>query len=150
MSPPRPPAWPALNRTRCNWAQRIGIRAATDITGFGLLGHASEMANLGGVGLRFHLDRLPFLAGARDYAEQWLFPAGANRNQDYFGCGVAFAAEIPDELRLLLFTPETSGGLLMPVPPDRLDEMQMLASAAGQPLWVVGEAVEGLGIEVVL
>ncbi len=139
----------ALNRGAMQLGQRVGIRAATDITGFGLLGHASEMANLGEVGLRFHLDRLPFLAGARDYAEQWLFPAGANRNQDYFGCGVAFAAEIPDELRLLLFTPETSGGLLISAPPDRLDEMQTLASAAGQPLWVVGEAVEGLGIEVV-
>ena len=140
----------ALNRGAMQLGQRIGIRAATDITGFGLLGHASEMANLGEVGLRFHLDRLPFLAGARDYAEQWLFPAGANRNQDYFGCGVAFAAEIPDELRLLLFTPETSGGLLMAAPAHRLNEMQALATAAGQPLWVIGEAVEGLGIEIVL
>jgi selenide,water dikinase len=63
---------------------------------------------------------------------------------------VAFAAEIPDELRLLLFTPETSGGLLMAAPADRLNEMQALAMAASQPLWVIGEAVEGLGIEVVL
>ena len=46
-------------------------------------------------------------------------PAGANRNQDYFGCGVAFGPEIPDELRLLLFTPETSGGLLMAAPAER-------------------------------
>jgi selenide,water dikinase len=104
---------------------------------------------LGEIGLRFHLDRLPFLPGAREYAEQWLFPAGANRNQDYFGCGVAFAPEIPDELRLLLFTPETSGGLLLAIPADRLNELRVLAAEAGQTLWVVGEAVEGFGIEVV-
>jgi selenide,water dikinase len=140
----------ALNRDAMQLGQRVGIHAATDITGFGLLGHASEMANLGEVGLRFHLDRLPFLAGAREYAEQWLFPAGANRNQDYFGCGVAFAPEIPDEVRLLLFTPETSGGLLLAVPAGSLEELQTLAAAAGQKAWGVGEAVAGMGIEVVL
>lgn len=140
----------ALNRGAAQLGQRVGIHAATDITGFGLLGHASEMASLGEIGLRFHLEQLPFLPGAQEYARQWLFPGGANRNQDYFGCGVAFAPEIPDELRLLLFTPETSGGLLMAVPPDRLVELQALAAAAGQPVWVVGEAAEGMGIEVVL
>jgi selenide,water dikinase len=138
----------ALNRSAAQWGQRIGIHAATDITGFGLLGHAREMANLSEVGLRFHLESLPFLAGARNYAAQWLFPAGANRNQDYFGCGVAFSAAIPDELRMLLFTPETSGGLLLAAPADRLDEIQALASAAGQPLWVVGEAHDETGVEV--
>jgi selenide,water dikinase len=141
-------AMAALNRAAAQLAQRVGVHAVTDITGFGLLGHASEMASLGEVGLRFHLERLPFLAGAQDYAAQWLFPAGANRNQDYFGCGVAFAPGIPDELRLLLFTPETSGGLLMAAPAARLEEMQALASAAGQPLWVVGEVTEGIGIQV--
>jgi selenide,water dikinase len=138
----------ALNRTAAQLAGRVGVRGATDITGFSLLGHASEMANLGGVGLRFRLADLPFLPGAREYAEQWLFPAGANRNQEHFGCGVAFAPEIPDEIRLLLFTPETSGGLLLAVAPDRLIELRSLAAAAGQPVWVVGEAVEGFGIKV--
>ena len=140
----------ALNRRAAQLAQRVGVHAATDITGFALLGHASEMADQSEVGLRFHLESLPFLPGAQEYAKQWLFPAGANRNQDYFGCSVAFAETIPDELRLLLFTPETSGGLLLAVPADRREEMQALAATVGQPLWVVGEAIEGLGIEVVL
>ena len=138
----------ALNRTTARLAQRVGVRAATDITGFSLLGHGNEMVNLSGAGLRFRLDALPFLPGAREYAEQWLFPAGANRNQEYFGCSVAFAEGIGDELQLLLFTPETSGGLLMAVPADRLAELRDLATAEGQPLWVVGEVVEGYGIEV--
>ena len=63
---------------------------------------------------------------------------------------MAFATEIPDEVRLLLFTPETSGGLLMAVPAGRLAELQALAANAGQSMWVVGEAIEGMGIEVVL
>ncbi len=138
----------ALNRTAAQLAGRVGVRGATDITGFSLLGHASEMAALSGVGLRFRLADLPFLPGAREYAEQWLFPAGANRNQEHFGCGVAFAEGIGDEMQLLLFTPETSGGLLLAVPPDRLADLLTLATEAGQPLWVVGEAFEGLGIEV--
>ncbi len=137
-----------LNRGAAGLGQRIGIRAATDITGFGLLGHASEMAALSGVGLRFRLADLPFLPGAREYAEQWLFPAGANRNQEYFGCGVAFGSGVPDEMQLLLFTPETSGGLLMAVPAGRLAELEASADDAGQPLWVVGEVVEGIGIEI--
>ena len=138
----------ALNRTAAQLAGRVGVRGATDITGFSLLGHASEMAALSGVGLRFRLADLPFLPGAREYAEQWLFPAGANRNQEHFGCGVTFAEAIGDELRLLLFTPETSGGLLLAVPADRLAELRALAAEAGQPMWVVGEVIEGFGIEV--
>jgi len=138
----------ALNRTAAQLAGRVGVRGATDITGFSLLGHASEMAALSGVGLRFRLADLPFLPGAREYAEQWLFPAGANRNQEHFGCGVTFAEAIGDEMRLLLFTPETSGGLLLAVPADRLAELLALAAEAGQPMWVVGEVVEGFGIEV--
>jgi selenide,water dikinase len=138
----------ALNRTAAQLAGRVGVRGATDITGFSLLGHASEMAALSGVGLRFRLADLPFLPGAREYAEQWLFPAGANRNQEHFGCGVTFAEAIGDELRLLLFTPETSGGLLLAVPADRLAELLALAAEAGQPMWVVGEVIEGFGIEV--
>ncbi len=138
----------ALNRTAAQLAGRVGVRGATDITGFSLLGHASEMAALSGVGLRFHLADLPFLPGAVEYAEQWLFPAGANRNQEHFSCGVTFADAIGDEMRLLLFTPETSGGLLLAMPPDRLAELRALAAEAGQALWVVGEVVEGFGIEV--
>ena len=145
-----------LNRKAAQLAQRVGVRAATDITGFSLLGHASEMASQGAVGMRFHigdpesnLSGLPFLPGSRQYADQWLFPAGSNRNQEYFGCGVSFASDIPEELRLLLFTPETSGGLLLAVPAEQLAELQRLAEEDGQILWTVGEVTDGAGIEVV-
>jgi selenide,water dikinase len=139
----------ALNRRAAQLAQEVGVHAATDITGFGLLGHSSEMTNLSGVGARFHLGQLPFLAGARDYAEQWLFPGGANRNQDYFGCGVHFAGSIPDAIQLLLFTPETSGGLLLAVPPENASALVARSAAEGQPCWLVGEVIQGAGIQVV-
>jgi selenide, water dikinase len=139
----------ALNRRAAQLAQQVGVHAATDITGFGLLGHGSEMANLSGVGLRFHLSQLPFLDGARDYAEQWLFPGGANRNQDYFGCGVHFAQGISDAIQLLLFTPETSGALLLAVPPEHVQALVARSAAEGQPCWLIGEVIQGAGIQVV-
>lgn len=138
-----------LNRRAAQVMQQVGVHAATDITGFGFLGHSSEMAALSGVELRFHFNRLPFLDGAIRYAREWLFPAGANRNQEYFRCGVAFAPEISDEMQLLLFTPETSGGLLIALPTERLDDFLTRCANAGQSAWHVGEVAQGKGIVVV-
>jgi selenide,water dikinase len=137
-----------LNQRAARVMQHVGVHAATDITGFGLLGHSSEMAALSQVELRFHFNRLPFLEGAQRYAREWLFPAGANRNQEHFGCGIAFASEIPVEMQLLLFTPETSGGLLIAVPAERLDELLTRCADAGQTAWHIGEVIAGNGIVV--
>jgi selenide,water dikinase len=70
-----------LNRDAARIFQKLDVRACTDITGFALLGHSSEIAEKSSVGLRFSLNALPFLDGAREYANQWLFPGGAGRNQ---------------------------------------------------------------------
>lgn len=137
-----------LNRLAAQAIQKVGVHAATDITGFSLLGHASEMAELSAVGLCFYFGKLPFLEGARGYAGKWLFPGGTNRNRDYYGCGVTFAPEIPEEMQMLLFTPETSGGLLIAVPAEKTPELEALFAALGRAVWRVGEVVEGSGIEV--
>ncbi len=137
-----------LNRRAAQVMQQVGVHAATDITGFGLLGHSSEMAALSHIELRFHFSRLPFLDGAVRYAREWLFPAGANRNQEYFRCGVTFAPEIPAEMQLLLFTPETSGGLLIALPAERLSDFLTRCAEAGQPAWHIGEVAPGSGIVV--
>lgn len=137
-----------LNRRAAQVMQQVGAHAATDITGFGLLGHSSEMAAHSQVEIRFYFSHLPFLDGALRYAREWLFPGGANRNQDYFRCGVAFAPEISDEMQLLLFTPETSGGLLIAVPAERLNDLLTRCADAGQPAWHVGEVTSGSGIVV--
>ncbi len=106
-----------LNRQAAAAAQQAGVKSMTDITGFGLLGHAHEMAHLGRVRFRFFLHQLPWLPGARRYGQAGAFPGGAHRNDDYFHPWVTFAAPIDATFQNMLWTPETSGGLLVAVPP---------------------------------
>ncbi len=137
-----------LNRTAAELAQQVAFHAMTDITGFALLGHAEEMASQSGVRFRFSFGQLPFLPGAKEYADQWLFPGGACNNQRTFEDRVEFDG-LAEELQMLLFTPETSGGLLIALPPAEADRLEALCRAVGQDIWRVGEVVEGEGIEVV-
>jgi selenide,water dikinase len=138
-----------LNRQAAQLIQRVGVHAATDVTGFALLGHGVEMAEKSGVRLRFHLSQIPFLEGAEEYADMWLFPGGTCDNERAYEHAVTFAPEIKEEMQQLLYTPETSGGLLAAVPPGELGELISLFDAAGHPCWVIGEVVEGAGIQVV-
>ena len=139
-----------LNKQAAELIQQVGVNACTDITGFALLGHGHEMADKSGVRLQFELSQLPFHDGAIEYAEQWLFPAGTCHNQDAYVHSIVFASGVEEEMQQLLFTPETSGGLLVSVPPDRLDTLLARFEQAGHPCWMIGEVVEGKGIEVVL
>jgi len=139
-----------LNRKAAELMKQVEYHAVTDITGFALIGHSYEVAELSEVTLRFHLDRLPFLPGATQYADDWLFPGGSSCNKDAYESHVSFAPGIPEEMRMLLFTPETSGGLLICVAPADADTLADLFAGEGQPYWIVGEAVEGFAaIEVV-
>jgi len=112
------------------------------------LGHGCEMAEKSGVRLHLHVDQLPFLNGARRYADEWLFPGGTCRNQQCYERHVEFAPDVPDELRQLLFTPETSGGLLVAVPPDKVERLTARLASEGQPGWIVGDVVAGHGVQV--
>ena len=135
-----------LNRRAAQLIQQVGVHACTDVTGFALLGHGQEMAEKSGVQLCFHLGKLPFLDGAMAYAEGRFFPGGACRNQDYYQRWVNFAVGIPEETQMLLFTPETSGGLLVSVSPERLEMLVGLFVKEGLRCWVVGEVAEGGGV----
>ena len=137
-----------LNRRAAELAQQVTVHAMTDVTGFALLGHGYEMASLSGVRLRFYFDRLPFLPGAKEYAEQWLFPGGSCRQPGDLRPPRRRSAGWRRRCRLLLFTPETSGGLLIALPPGEADRLEALCREAGQPVWRVGEAFEGEGIEI--
>ena len=138
-----------LNRDAARLIGRIETHACTDITGFALLGHGYEMVHKGGVRLRFFFDKLPFVAGAVRYAEDNLFPGGSCNNQRAYEQHVDFAPGLSEEMQLLLFTPETSGGLLAAVPRGKLNALCALFAATGQQCWVVGEVAAGEGIEVV-
>jgi selenide,water dikinase len=137
-----------LNRQAGELAVEFGLRGGTDVTGFSLLGHGLEMANASGVGLRFFFERIPFTRGARRYASEWIFPGGSADNKLFYGSQVRFAPGIDEASQMLLFDAQTSGGLLLAVPPRSLDELLERAAQVGQPLWVVGEVISGAGIEV--
>ncbi len=200
-----------LNRAASEAALAAGVVAATDITGFGFLGHASEMLEppssspleggraatqgsgqgspeppssspLGagraatqgsgerstgasplerpsdpsplrggswrGVGFRFHFNRLPWLPGAQELGDAWVYPGGAHNNRQHYRRWVRFDPQIDEAQQTLCFSPETSGGLLLAVPPGGVDELLRRLEQA----WVVGEVVEMAepGIEVTL
>jgi selenide,water dikinase len=138
-----------LNKLASELALTAGVRGATDVTGYSLLGHGLEMAQASGVRLRFSLAKIPFTRGARKYAEKWTFPGGTSDNRLYYGSQVAFDPGIDEAWQMLLFDAQTSGGLLCAVPPDRLAGLLEQAVQADQPLWVVGEVLAGAGIQVV-
>lgn len=138
-----------LNKAACELALDFGVRGATDITGFSFLGHAWEMANASRAGLRFEWEQIPVIRAARKYAQEFIFPGGASDNRLYFQEHVQFTRSLPEEEQLLLFDPQTSGGLLLCVPAGNLEALLRRAQEIGQPLWVVGEVVNGAGIEVV-
>jgi len=137
-----------LNRIGAHLVPQFDLKGVTDITGFALLGHAQEMAERSNVCLRIHSDRVPLIAGAREYAERQLFPGGSNRNHDYFDQWVRAAPHVADELLMLFYTPETSGGLLLAVPSRELGGVEAYLQAAGQTYWIIGEVETGTGIEV--
>ena len=131
-----------LNRAAAQAAQAAGATAVTDITGFGLLGHAHEMASQTGARFHFHLDRLPWLPGALDYGAAGAFPGGTGNNMRFFSEHITFAPGVSQLMQDMLFTPETSGGLLVAVRPERLAEFMEVAKTAV----LVGEVLPGAGI----
>lgn len=138
-----------LNRGAAELAVDCGVRAATDITGFSLLGHGWEMASASGVGMRLDWEKIPFTRGAKKYAEQFSFPGGAFDNKLYFEKHVRLTRSLSGGEEMLLYDPQTSGGLLFAASPPCAAEMLQRAKAQGQPLWAIGEVVEGEMIEII-
>ena len=106
----------ALNRQAAQAAVEAGARAATDVTGFGLLGHAWQLAKASGVHLRFWRARVPVLAGALEFASMGLVPAGAYANRRFLEGRVRVSEDVPLAWQDVLFDPQTSGGLLVCLP----------------------------------
>lgn len=113
-----------LNKQARNAMMQVGVHAATDITGFGLLGHAMELAEGSGIGIQLWSDALPVLPGTAELAQMGLIPAGAYANRDYLVGKIRFAADVIEWKQDLMYSPETSGGLLMAVSPARRAELE--------------------------
>lgn len=137
-----------LNRTASQLANEFELSGGTDITGYSLLGHGLEMANASGVALNLELASIPFTSGARKYADMGCFAGGAFDNKTHFESQVEFSNSIDEANRMLLFDPQTSGGLLLGVPREKLDSFLARAKELDQPVWVVGHGETGAGVTV--
>ena len=127
-----------LNKYARDAAIKTRVNACTDITGFGFIGHASELAEASGYTLAFTAKDIPLLNGVYDLAERGIIPGGANRNEEYLSPKVNFADAVPQPLRSVLYDPQTSGGLLFSVPEADLSALLANMVAAGVEAVVVG------------
>ena len=101
-----------LNQSACEEMLAFDVHGCTDVSGFGMIGHAREMALASNVTLEIAADRVRLLPGALEYARQGALPGGLHNNRDFAGCAVEAQREIPAELESVLYDPQTSGGLL--------------------------------------
>jgi selenide,water dikinase len=141
-----------LNRVAAQAARAAQVQAATDITGFGLLGHGSEMvagSREQSVGFRIRAADVPVLPGVWDYLAAGYVTRGSTRNPAHFGTTVRFAASVTPAQRTLLWEAETSGGLLLAVPDGEVTTFRNHCAAGKQECWEIGEVINGGGIEVV-
>jgi selenide,water dikinase len=135
-----------LNRAACEAMVEVGVVAATDVTGYGLLGHLHELAHGSNLAATLRASAVPLLPGARELAAAGVVPGGTRRNWTQFERWIDGAApgELPDELRLLLADAQTSGGLLIAVAPAQIDALLAALAARGvEPAAVIGELRAG-------
>lgn len=133
-----------LNRGAAEAMLRAGAHAATDVTGYGLLGHLHEMLRASGVSAQLSAGAAPLLPGAADLVQRGFVPGGTRRNMTDLETHVAWGEEVTPVLRTLLCDAQTSGGLLIAVPPERLGELLAALEDARTPAAaVIGEVVEG-------
>ncbi len=137
-------AMSTLNRDAADALRPFSPNAVTDVTGFGLLGHAYEMASRSGVRLELDALALPALPSASELAEAGVRTGGDRRNRDYAGPHVESSAT--DAHEALAFDPQTAGGLLVALPADKAAVLGATFAAAGLDLFRVGRAVEGVGV----
>ena len=141
-----------LNRVAAEVARETGVGGATDITGFGLLGHATEMLQASGVGMALRMDDLPVLAGALALAEKGSFSGGMTRNRKYLedtlGGRLSLGASLSKAQAGLLFESETSGGLLFGVAPENARLVRDGFVQRGEACWEIGEVTTEIGLSV--
>jgi len=136
-----------LNVAGSDFAQLSGVYAMTDVTGFGLLGHALEMAEGSGVPMILEYSKLPRIAGVDSYIAQDCMPGGTERNWNSYGHKAIIDVSNEDEekVKALVCDPQTSGGLLVAVEPEAVEDLQRAARKTGTLLFEVGYLTEPEG-----
>jgi selenide,water dikinase len=131
-----------LNKKASELMLNVDVHACTDVTGFGLLGHACEMIEGTDVGVIIHSDGVPYFPEAKEYAEMGMVPGGTGRNRDFRIKMVKIDKNISKVMVDILFDPQTSGGLLMSVPAADAEPLMKRMHRAGiKSAAIIGEVV---------
>jgi len=129
-----------LNKKASELMQEVGVHAATDITGFGLLGHTTEIAQNSGVAINISSSSVPFLSGVEEFARQELYPGGSRRNREFYSPSVIMADKVPAHIQGILFDAQTSGGLLISLAPRKAEILlERLKQAGVAEAAIIGE-----------
>jgi selenide,water dikinase len=137
-----------LNRHASHLAREANAHAMTDVTGFGILGHAREMATRSGMRFVVESSCVPAFPGALEFAANGIVMGGAHRNREGLAEYVAFATSIDPAIEALLFDPQTSGGLLIALPPSAAEALVARLHSDGSPGAIVGRVEAGAGVVV--
>jgi selenide,water dikinase len=132
-----------LNRHAMHLAREAGVAAATDVTGFGLLGHLWEMCERSGVAADIAASAVPLLPGAAACSALGVHTGGEGRNREWAAEHVGFEAGVDADRAALLYDPQTSGGLLFGCAPRRSAKVEAAFARDGVPLWRIGRVTEG-------
>lgn len=131
-----------LNKYAIEALDGINISSCTDVTGFGFLGHAHEMAKGSGVSLEIYSDKIPIIEGAKELAGNGIIPAGMYSNKDYIEDDVEIEGDIEEAIEDLLYDPQTSGGLLIAIHEDDIEKaLEKLSTATDTQFAVVGKVI---------
>ncbi len=132
----------ALNKKASVLMREVGVHACTDITGFGFLGHSCQLAEGSGVGIKIDSNSVPIFPEVEEFIRQSLVPGGLNRNREFYGKKVEFSKQVPEYLQDVFFDPQTSGGLLISLAPEKAGSLLNKLKEAGIPeTAIVGETI---------
>ncbi len=141
-----------LNKAASEAMLEVGVNACTDVTGFGLLGHLHEVVAASGVGAKVFASKVPLLDGVLDLIEQKVFPGGARSNKRFADSFTRWHDDVPEPMRIALCDPQTSGGLLISVPKERVEALMEAMQRRGVK-WativgeIIAEPIEGVFVE---
>jgi len=130
-----------LNMAGIEAAKDFRVHSATDITGFGLIGHLREMAMGSKVSIRLHAWSVPWLEGALDCVRAGFVPGGLKANREFAECAVGYEGDIPEEIKTMLFDPQTAGGLLLSVAAEDARPLLDKLVDTGVPAALIGEVL---------
>jgi selenide,water dikinase len=132
----------ALNDRASELMQEVGVHACTDITGFGLIGHAVQLAQNSQICININADTIPFFPEASEFARQGLCPAGLHRNREFYSPCTEITGKIPVNMQDILFDPQTSGGLFISLEPEKAGLLlDRLKQAGVEDATIIGEVV---------